>query len=247
MTKGIYPRRGFGYSVFCTDAPSRQCGGVALFWRDCDGCAVEEQRRWGPNVLSFQLVTGRGRYYCIGAYRPPSEVDNTTAEDINRAWDKCPKGSEPILMGDLNVNLARPQSKWDIAMAEQTAAMDVHDMTLGFRQRRRKWVQGRWSWRMRRRKRWISSRPDYFLTREKTRLRLSNCALRMSNHHNSDHRATVATFDGGSSKWLRKYLRRRRRFPIHLAPGPRTDLEAAFQALKQQTNTQTVRGQRNNE
>jgi exonuclease III len=133
MTKGIYPRRGFGYSVFCTDAPSRQCGGVALFWRDCDGCAVEEQRRWGPNVLSFQLVTGRGRYYCIGAYRPPSEVDNNTAEDINRAWDKCPKGSEPILMGDLNVNLARPQSKWDIAMAEQAAAMDVHDMTLNFR------------------------------------------------------------------------------------------------------------------
>ena len=51
----------------------------------------------------------------------------------------------------------------------------------------------------------------------------------------------------GSSKWLRKYQRRRRRFPIHLAPGPRTDLEAAFQALKQQTNAPTVRGQRNNE
>ena len=68
VTWGIYPRRGFGYSVFATDAPSRWCGGVALFWRECDGCVVEEQRKWGPNVLSFQLVTGRGRFYCIGTY-----------------------------------------------------------------------------------------------------------------------------------------------------------------------------------
>ena len=137
ITGGIYPRTGFGYSVLAMDAPSRWCGGVALFWRDCMRCAVEEQRVWGPNVVTCQLVTGRGRFYCIGAYCPPSDVENKTLRDIQRTWVKCPKGSQPILLGDLNANIQLPQSERDIAIAEQAALMDVSDMSRNFRQRRR--------------------------------------------------------------------------------------------------------------
>ena len=35
LTGGIHPRKGHGYSVFATDAPSKWCRGVALFWLDC--------------------------------------------------------------------------------------------------------------------------------------------------------------------------------------------------------------------
>ena len=56
MTKGIYPRQGFGYSVFCSDAPSRQCGGVALFWRDCDGCVLLVLGGWWAGMV----VSARG-------------------------------------------------------------------------------------------------------------------------------------------------------------------------------------------
>ena len=146
----IYPRTGFGYSVFATDAPSRWCGGVALFWRECDGCTVEEQRAWGPNVLSFQLVTGRGRFYCIGAYSPPSAAAETdTIGDVQQAWESCPKNHEPILMGDFNADLHRPISERDVAFAEQAAAMDMNNVSRNFRQRRRKVARGRWTWRMR--------------------------------------------------------------------------------------------------
>ena len=234
LTGGIHPRKGHGYSVFATDAPSKWCGGIALFWRDCLGCAVEEHREWGPNVLSFHLVTGRGRYYCIGAYCPPSDVDNNTVCDIQRAWERCPKGYLPLLMGDLNANIERPLSERDVAVAEQAAAMDVVDMSRQFRQRRRQWVRGRWTWRRKRRTRWISSHPDYILAREATRRRFTNCALRLSNHHDSDHRATVATINGGNSKWLKRYRKRRSRFPLRLPRmGPHTKMDAGFKVLKE--------------
>ena len=205
ITKGIYPRSGFGYSVFATDARSRSCGGVALFWRDCDGCAVEEQRGWGPNVLSFHLVTGRGRFYCIGAYCPPSDVDEEAIGDIQRAWAQCPKGSHPIVLGDLNANIHNPQTDRDMAVTEQAAAMDIQDMSRQFRQRRRTWAKGRWTWRMRRRGRWISSQPDYILATDKARRLISNCAMRISNHHKSDHRAMIAMIRGGDSRRLQEY------------------------------------------
>ena len=71
-----------------------------------------------------------------------------------------------MLLGDLNADLETPRSERDVAVAEQAAAMDVTDMSRCFRQRSRKWVRGRWTWRQRRRGRWVSSHPDYIMVRE---------------------------------------------------------------------------------
>ena len=58
-TDGVYTRTSAGYHVVTTEAPSRHCGGVALFYREGSKFAVEEVRTYGLNVISFEVVTGR--------------------------------------------------------------------------------------------------------------------------------------------------------------------------------------------
>ena len=78
-TDGFYARASAGYRVIATDAPSRHRGRVALFYRAEANFAVEEVREYGPNVLSFKVVTGRRRWYIIGCY-----IDRNDARTIER-------------------------------------------------------------------------------------------------------------------------------------------------------------------
>ena len=80
LTGGIHTRRGNGYDVIATNAMSKQRGGVALCYRKSDHFEVEETVKHGPNVMAFQLETGRRRYYVVGAYLPPS--DTTTIDHV---------------------------------------------------------------------------------------------------------------------------------------------------------------------
>ena len=58
LTDGIYTRGLAGYSVIATDALSRYCGGVALFYRSGPHFVVEVVEKFLPNVLGFQIATG---------------------------------------------------------------------------------------------------------------------------------------------------------------------------------------------
>ena len=73
-TDGIYTFKSAGYRVVATDAPSRHRGGVALFYRPSALFAVEEVREYGPNVISFEVATGRRRWYIIGCYLAPDDA-----------------------------------------------------------------------------------------------------------------------------------------------------------------------------
>ncbi len=56
--------------------------------------------------MTFQLTTGDERFYVIGIYVPPDcskGVDN-----LRNAWDPCPMGCKPIVIGDLNINFGFP-------------------------------------------------------------------------------------------------------------------------------------------
>ena len=69
LTGGIHTKFSSGYSIFATDAADCRNGGVALVWKDGgEAYEVEEVQTWSPNVISFQLVTGCGRFYIVGAY-----------------------------------------------------------------------------------------------------------------------------------------------------------------------------------
>ena len=56
---GVHTRATEGYQVWATVVVSHSQGGVAIFWRDgVDTWQVESEHAHGPNVMSFELVTG---------------------------------------------------------------------------------------------------------------------------------------------------------------------------------------------
>ena len=57
---------------------------VALFWRELDDSEVEEVRKHGPNVISFQLLTGADQFYIVGCYIPPSDIN--MLGDVAKTW-----------------------------------------------------------------------------------------------------------------------------------------------------------------
>eukprot|EP00978_Attheya_sp_CCMP212_P011677 scaffold28947_cov48-Attheya_sp.AAC.3 len=105
----VYARQSSGYQVIASEAPSKHQGGIAVFWRDSPHWQIEAYQAFGPNVVSFQLTTGRReRWYVVGAYIPPH--DTAALEYVSKALEARPEGVDPILIGDLNANLADPVS-----------------------------------------------------------------------------------------------------------------------------------------
>ena len=210
LTGGIYTRGGRGYLVVATEAKSAWQGGVAICVRESSHYVVEETTKFGPNVMAFQLQTGSKRFYIIGAYVPPS--DRTTIDQIRDAWKQCLGGCTPILLGDLNINLAQPRDERDEEIAEECGFMGLTDMSRHFRQpRKRRRCRGRWTWRMRRRGRDISSQADYLLAPEGNRREFRGVTLKAPWHHDSDHRAVIATIDAtaaAAAAELKRYKRK---------------------------------------
>jgi hypothetical protein len=92
---------------------------------------VEVYQAYGPNALSFQLVTGPKRWYVVGAYVPPS--DTSTIEYVSKALDDQPEGVDPILIGGLNANLADPRLDRDHEIVAAAANHGLEDMFSHFR------------------------------------------------------------------------------------------------------------------
>ena len=93
----VYTRASAGYRVVATDAPSRHRGRIALFYREGADFAVEEVRPYGPNVISFEVVTGRRLWYIIGCYLAPD--DARTIERVITALGDQPRGTALIVAG----------------------------------------------------------------------------------------------------------------------------------------------------
>ncbi len=55
-----------GYSAAVLNTPSAHQGGIALFWRPKKSYKVEDWRIFGPNELTFMLVTGSQRFLLWG-------------------------------------------------------------------------------------------------------------------------------------------------------------------------------------
>ncbi len=130
LTKGVYMCWSSRYNVQSTNTPSKWQGGFSLFWRTSRAYEIEEVEMQGPNVLSFQLISGATRWYIVGYYIPPTNL--TTLTHVNEAWWACPKGCHPILLGDLNVNLAAPRNERDDTITNQVDAMALTNMSNHF-------------------------------------------------------------------------------------------------------------------
>jgi hypothetical protein len=164
LTGGIYTRYSSGYSVLALTAMLVRQGGITLFWRGNNSYEVEEAQIWGANIISLHLMMGAIQFYIVGCYIPPSDLEMLT--HIKRAWQACPVGAHPLLVGNLNFNFCAPCIEREETIAEQLDDMDLVDMSRHFCQCLGKRLQGRWMWQMRREGRWISSQCNYFFGRE---------------------------------------------------------------------------------
>ena len=62
----------------------------------------------------------------VGAYVPPSDLD--TVEYITQAFGAMPRAISPILLGDLNVDLANPRDGRGQEIAAELASLGLEDL-----------------------------------------------------------------------------------------------------------------------
>ena len=137
----MHAKTSFGYSVFVTDATWKSQEGVALCWQNREAFEAEETNKIGPDVISFQLVTGEACFYVVGVYIPPSDLK--TLDNIQSAWRQCPTGCKPLMVGDLNIKLESPRNERDETIAEELDNCALLCMSRHFLQRCCQLMQGR--------------------------------------------------------------------------------------------------------
>jgi hypothetical protein len=100
---------------------------------------------------------GYKRFYVMRIYIPPN---NTTDVDaLWAAWNACPDGCAPIIMGDLNTSFENPCNGWEEAIANLLDKINLVDLSCKF-YLRQFWMQSsrrRWTWRQKQTGRWHHS------------------------------------------------------------------------------------------
>jgi hypothetical protein len=206
---------------------------MALVWKEGHSSfEVEAAPVVTPNLLTFQLVTGYKQFYVMGIYIP---LNNTTGVDALRAaWNACPDGCAPIVMGDLNVSFKHPRDGREEAIANLIDKINLVDLSCKFCLRQC-WLQSarrRWTWWQKRMGRWHHSQPDYIMAKESNIWYFWKVAFQSLLVHGSDHCVVVVTFCARKTQRLMAYHRRRQCLPLRLPPKPHSILTQTFEALK---------------
>jgi hypothetical protein len=98
------------WEIFSTYTTNPHQGGVALVHKkDAKNWSVESPVWHSSNILSFVLVLGEKRMAIIGIYLPPSN-NLSDLPDLDEAMRWFPNYN-PIVFGDLNSNLSKPNSR----------------------------------------------------------------------------------------------------------------------------------------
>ena len=103
LTDRVYTRDSRGFWVTETAAPIVQCGDVVVFYHKVEHLSIEEICLHGPNVISFQVVTGRRWCNIVGCYIAPS--DALTIEDFIAAIRYLLYGAKLLVASNLNGNM----------------------------------------------------------------------------------------------------------------------------------------------
>jgi hypothetical protein len=222
-----------GYSIMCSKAVSGHQGGVALMWKENDPKFEVESVLFnnGPNIVTFQLTTGDERFYVIGIYVPPN--CNKGVDDLRSAWEACPQGCKPLVLGDLNINLGFPRDEREEVIVDLLDEINLIDTSRRFllRTSRRSTTKARWTWSQKRGGTRYYTQPDYFMARAGDIAQFRGVGFRFPRFLHSDHRAVVANIRVGRKGRLKKYRRSRQKFPLSLQPGLKDPNTALFDAL----------------
>jgi len=222
--------------VISSKAVSPQQGRVALLWEEGhQDFEVEAVTIVSPNLLTFQLVTGKERYFEMGTYIPPT--DTTGVDDLRTAWAARPTNWKPLLLGNLNIDFRNPRTEREEIITDFLDEINVVDTSRRFIQHkgRRQGPGAWWTWRQRRGGRWYHSQPDYIMAREVDMKAFRSVGFCQPRFHDSDHRAVVANISRGRKGRLKKYRRSRQKFPLQLAPlGEQDGVTRLFGKLKEE-------------
>ena len=122
-------------------------GSVEIFYRKAEYFAIEELCLHGPNVISFQLVTGKWRCHVVESYIDPSNA--LTIDEVDAAIRDQTYGAEILVAGNINANQTDPEGTPRAeAIADNLAAARLMDMGLHFTPRRKLWLKDRCTWCM---------------------------------------------------------------------------------------------------
>ena len=230
-SKPIHTRSSQGYTVYATYTTRTNQGGIGLVYRqERIGWCIESIKRHGPNILSFHLILGNTVQPVIGAYLPPSTLDDLPF--LTEALDRFPVSKQPpLLLGDLNVDLSnkRATDPRTTQVSEILATYGLMDMLPHFKQR--KPYRDLCTWTQTRNDHILRSRCDYILGTD--RRLFKTVSIRDPRHFSTDHFMVVATFLERPSRSAHKlYLQGRRQFPLRVPKwGPKNYVDTLFQQI----------------
>ena len=72
LTWGIHTRYSSSYKVWAVEAEKRHRGGITIVWREELVWQVEGAKNFGPNVVSFTIMSRRRQWYVFGHMCPPT-------------------------------------------------------------------------------------------------------------------------------------------------------------------------------
>ena len=209
-----YTRLASGFKILTSKATSHNQGGIALLWKENHpGYEVESAQTTMPNLLTFQLITDDKQFYCMGTYIPPT--DTMGLEDLRAAWEACPAGCIPLVLGDLNIDFGEPRNKREEHIVDLLDDINLVDTSRRFTplRPRKQLTQARWTWRHKREGRMHYSQPDYIFASEGDVKRFRNVGFRWPQYHDSDHQAVIATIRTGRRR-LKEFRRKHQEFPL---------------------------------
>ena len=145
----------------------------------------------GPNIVTFQMTTGDEQFYVIRIYVPPDCSNGL--DDLRRAWDACPQGCKPIVLGDLNINFGYPWDEWEEIIVDLLDEINLIDSSCRFRLQtlQRASTRAHWTWSQKRRGTRHYTQPDYIMARAGDMSQFKGVGFRSPRFLHLDHCAVV--------------------------------------------------------
>ena len=181
-----------GFCIVSLDTPSHQCRGMALFYKGSPRFMSESHQQHGPNVISFNLVTG-GRYWnMVGCCLMPR--DASTLESISVAIGHRTRGSEILVASNFNIDLESPDgNKCNKAIVEAIAIDGIEDMAEHYLPCNLPWKSYRWTCIIIHHGQEVRSQMDYILGTD--RHLFLNVSVR-DPRHNTEHYMVLGCLHG---------------------------------------------------
>ena len=110
LTDGVYNHRSDKYSIIATDALSRHCVRVTVFYWLALYFAVVAVQKFGPNIVGSHLATGERWCYIIGCYLSPDAT--STIESVITTLREQSRGAKPLVTGDINTKFLELEGDW---------------------------------------------------------------------------------------------------------------------------------------